>query len=357
MRRRNLTGRVAMAAGLLVAGTVLTPSGARAAVAVGVMSADGAVATVDRLGDTRTGGVYIDGTGRAVVTVTDAAAAESVRAAGGTAQLVKYSTAQLKSVTAGLDAGARVPGSSWGVDPSTNKVSVEIDSTVTGARLAQLETVTKRFGDAVQVDRIAGKIEKAEAFTSGGQGIQSGGTKCSLGFNVHTGSGERFFLTAGHCGGGSWEKAADGTNLGPVVYRVWPNKDFALVEYTNSNVTAYGTVWVNGTQKQISSSRYPRDGESVSRVGTISSDLVGAVLLTSTTVTYTTGETVTGVIKTSNCARHGDSGGALFSGSVAIGITSGGNYLDAGCSDAVSDRRSYYQPVQEALTALGQSVY
>ncbi|GAB2629331.1 serine protease [Paractinoplanes abujensis] len=354
MRRSSLATRVVVAAGLLIAGTALAPSGAVAA--VGTMSADGAVAATDRLGDTRTGGAYIDATGRAVVTVTDAAAAASVRAAGGTAQLVKYSTAQLTSVASALDAGARIPGTSWGVDPSTNKVSVEIDSTVTGAELARLESITKRYGDAVQVDRIGGKIEKTAAFTSGGQGIQGTGTKCSLGFNVRTPEG-RFFLTAGHCKPNSWEKAADGTYLGKVVYRVWPNKDFALVEYDNSDVTAYGTVWVNGAQKQIASSRYPRDGESVSRVGTTSSDLVGAVLLTSTTVTYDTGETVTGVIKTSNCTRRGDSGGALFSGSVALGITSGGNFVDAGCSDAVSDRRSYYQPVQEVLTALGQEVY
>ncbi|MBU2667099.1 S1 family peptidase [Actinoplanes bogorensis] len=357
MRRRNLTGRVVMTAGLLIAGTALVPAPANAAAAVGVMSAVGAVSVADRLGDTRTGGAYIDSAGRAVVTVTDAAAAESVRAAGGTAQLVKYSTAQLKSVTTALGAEARIPGTSWGVDPSTNKVSVEIDSTVTGTRLAQMESVTKRYGDAVQVDRIGGKIDKAELFTSGGQGIQGPGTKCSLGFNVRTPPGKRYFLTAGHCSPSSWDKAADGTFLGQVVYRVWPRKDFALVEYQNSNVTAYGTVWVNGTQKQIDSSRNAIDGESVSRVGTISTDLVGQVLLTSTTVNYSSGGYVEGVIKTSNCARHGDSGGALFHGTVALGITSGGNYLDAGCSDAVSDRRSYYQPVQEVLNALGQSVY
>lgn len=364
MRRRNPTGRAVVAVGMLAVTGMLAPSGASAAPvpiaapSAGVMSADGAVAIADRLGEARTGGAYIDDTGRAVVTVTDPAAAETVRAAGGIARIVKHSRAHLESVTSDLDAGARIPGTSWGVDPSTNQVTVEIDSTVTGARLTRLEKVTKRFGDAVQVDRVAGKIEKS-AFTSGGQGIQSGVQtgKCSLGFNVRNSAGKRFFVTAGHCSNNTWYKAADGTYLGTVQNRSWPGNDWAVVAYANDDVTAYGTVWENGTQRQISSSRYARDNEPVSRAGTISTDLVGKVLLTSTTVTYDDGETVTGVIKTTNCVRRGDSGGPLYSGSVALGITSGGNWLDAGCSDAISDRRGYFQPLQEVLNARSLTVF
>jgi hypothetical protein len=81
------------------------------------------------------------------------------------------------------------------------------------------------------------------------------------------------------------------------------------------------------------------------------------VLLTSTTVTYDSGETVTGMIKTSLCVMGGDSGGPLYHGTVALGITSGGTDTSAPCRSGVSNRRSYFQSVQEALDSRGLSVY
>jgi streptogrisin D len=64
----------------------------------------------------------------------------------------------------GLDA---IPGSSWGVDPSTNQVSVELDSAVSAANIARLKTVTDKFGDAVRIERIPGRIQKTTSSTGG----------------------------------------------------------------------------------------------------------------------------------------------------------------------------------------------
>ncbi|WP_241780208.1 trypsin-like serine protease, partial [Streptomyces wadayamensis] len=50
------------------------------------------------------------------------------------------------------------------------------------------------------------------------------------------------------------------------------------------------------------------------------------------------------------CAEPGDSGGALFAGSTALGLTSGGS---GNCS---SGGTTFFQPVTEALSAYGVSI-
>ena len=51
------------------------------------------------------------------------------------------------------------------------------------------------------------------------------------------------------------------------------------------------------------------------------------------------------------CAEPGDSGGSLYAGSVALGLTSGGS---GNCS---SGGTTFFQPVPEVLSAYGVSVY
>jgi hypothetical protein len=57
------------------------------------------------------------------------------------------------------------------------------------------------------------------------------------------------------------------------------------------------------------------------------------------------------VIQTNVCAGGGDSGGALYSGTVALGPTSGGS------GDCTSGNATYFQPVTEALSYYGVSVF
>jgi hypothetical protein len=292
------------------------------------------------------------------VTVTDQAAAQAVRKAGGVAQLVTYSTDALQSVQAKLDALAGIPGTSWGVDPATNQVSVELDSTVNAADTARLKAVTDTFGPAVRVDRIPGKIESTE-ITSGGDRIENvyATAHCSLGFNVTDESGARYFVTAGHCVKGTkyWYLSSSGNSLGHRIGYSFPGNDYGVVKYDNVAITPYGTVFHN--RQQIASSRYPYDGEGVKRVGAYSNDMIGEVLLTNTTVTLNDGTVEKGMIKTSNCAVGGDSGGPLYDGTVGLGILSAGNGNGAACSDHVSNQRTYYQPLQEVLNVYGLYVY
>jgi S1-C subfamily serine protease len=69
------------------------------------------------------------------------------------------------------------------------------------------------------------------------------------------------------------------------------------------------------------------------------------------TVHYTGGGTVRGLIQTTVCAEPGDSGGPLYDGNLAIGLTSGGS------GDCKSGGTTFFQPVTAALSAYNVSVY
>jgi streptogrisin D len=98
------------------------------------------------------------------------------------------------AITATLAREASIPGTAWVTDPS-GRIIVSYDSTVTGAKWAALSSVTKRFGDRIQFEPIKGVLSKR---INGGQAIYGGGFRCSLGFNVRSGT-TYYFLTAGHC--------------------------------------------------------------------------------------------------------------------------------------------------------------
>ena len=81
-----------------------------------------------------------------------------------------------------------------------------------------------------------------------------------------------------------------------------------------------GTV---GSQ-DIASARTAVVGETVTRRGSTTGIHSGRVTALNATVNYAEGS-VSGLIRTSVCAEGGDSGGSLYAGSTALGLTSGGS--------------------------------
>ncbi|WP_306322522.1 MULTISPECIES: S1 family peptidase [unclassified Streptomyces] len=333
-----------------------------------------ATAITRQLGSARTAGVYYR-EDRIVVAVTDQAAAETVRDAGAVAEVVPHSTAELKSAKAGLDEMAGVPNTSWSIDQRNNRVDVQLYDGVSAADRDRIVKVAAEYGDAVDVTERSGKIERTAYDMRGGLGItseySSGGSNwvvtCSAGFNVQNSSGKKYLLTAGHCmnnGAVTWNRRSGDIPLGRATEWYYGNNtdqsDYGVVEYTNSNVTPYGTVqYRDGSTSQITRSASAFEGEKVKRIGTMSQDLVGMVLKTDATVTYDDGTTLHHMIEASNCAIHGDSGGSLFSAETALGIQSGANYADEPCgdSDSQADRSSWYTPVYRVLSQEGLAVY
>lgn len=77
----------------------------------------------------------------------------------------------------------------------------------------------------------------------------------------------------------------------------------------------------------------------------------GTVQALNVTVNYGADGIVYGMIQTNVCAEPGDSGGPLFDGNNAVGLTSGGS---GNCS---SGGTTFFQPVTEPLSVYGVSVY
>jgi streptogrisin D len=298
----------------------------------------------------RSPGAYIDRTtGRLVVTVTDAGAARTVRAAGAEARTVQRSDADLKKVMAALKRDATVPGTAWAVDPAANQVVLSLDSTVTGAKLEKVRSAAHKHGAAVRTRKVAGEFR---TFTAGGQAIYAGGGRCSLGFNVKKGS-EFFFLTAGHCTaiGGAWfSDQASTQKLGDTDGSSFPGDDYGIVKYTGSPADTQGTVHLYGGTQDITGAGEATVGQTVTRSGSTTQVHEGEVTALNQTVNYAEG-TVSGLIETTVCAEPGDSGGSLFAGSTALGLTSGGS------GNCTSGGTTFFQPVGEALSAYGVEIF
>lgn len=324
---------------------------AQAAPAASVLKADPAtLSTVleQRLG-TRSAGSYLDAaSGKLVVTVTDTAAAQSVAAAGGVAKTVARSGAELQKVTDALHRSARIAGTAWAVDPASNQVLISVDESVKGAKLAKVKSVAAKFGSAARIEHVAGKFTPLIA---GGQAIYSGGSRCSLGFNVRNSAGTQYFLTAGHCTniGTTWTNGS--TTLGTRAGTSFPGNDYGIVRYTNTTIAKEGSVYLYGGYQDITSAATPAVGQSVRRSGSTTGVRSGTVTALNQTVTYSGSGTVSGLIRTTVCAQPGDSGGSLFSGTTALGLTSGGS------GNCTSGGTTFFQPVTEPLGVYGVSVF
>ena len=337
---RQVLASAAAVALTVIGVTALAPGQAVAA----PLSANSAAALASSLGSARTAGVYLDASGRTVVNVTDAAAAAGLRAAGAQARVVSRSSQQLDQLMARIDAG--VAGTAWAVDPVSNQVVVSVDSTVRGASLAALKSAVAGTGGAARIQPVAGTIRP---LISGGDAIYGGQFRCSLGFNVRSGS-TNFFLTAGHCTNSASEwfsNATHTTKLGDRTGSSFPGNDYGIVRYTNTSITVSGTA---GGQ-DIASAANAFVGESVSRRGSTTGVHSGTVTALNVTVHYTGGGTVRGMIQTNVCAEPGDSGGPLYDRTIALGLTSGGS------GDCRSGGTTFYQPVTEALSRFGVSVF
>jgi len=279
----------------------------------------------------------------AVTTGLVAAAAFAVPSANASTA-TPFSTAQLKSANASV-LKADVPGTAWAVDSKTNRVVVTVDSTVSKAEIAKIKSAAGSNAGALTIKHTPGRFKK---LISGGDAIYGGSYRCSLGFNVHSGS-TYYFLTAGHCGqvASTWySNSSHSTVLGTNVGYSFPNNDFALVRYTNSSVSHPSTV---GSQT-ISSAATPSVGTTVYRRGSTTGTHSGRVTALNATVNYGSGDIVYGMIQTTVCAEGGDSGGPLYGGSVAYGLTSGGS------GNCTSGGTTFFQPVTEALSYYGVSV-
>ncbi|MGV9454283.1 S1 family peptidase [Streptomyces sp. NPDC003635] len=359
MKHRRIPKRRAVAAGagitaLVAAGVTFQTANASESTTtakpetLSVTAAGKLASTLVKDLGTDAAGVYYDARSKnLVVNVLDQGAAETVAEAGAKARVVANSLAELKSARGTLKQDATIPGTSWATDPTTNRIVVTADRTVSDAEWAKLTKVVDGLGGTAELQRTKGEFKP---FIAGGDAITDGSGRCSLGFNVVKG-GEPYFLTAGHCTEGitNWQDSS-GNALGANEVSSFPDNDYGLVKYTGevehpSEVNLY-----NGSTQAISGAADATVGMEVTRSGSTTQVHSGKVTGLDATVNYGNGDIVNGLIQTDVCAEPGDSGGSLFSGDKAIGLTSGGS------GDCASGGETFFQPVTEALSATGTQI-
>ncbi|MEV6841762.1 S1 family peptidase, partial [Streptomyces sp. NPDC051133] len=226
------------------------------------------------LGDAITGSYYDKGKQQLVVNVVNSDNSVIVQAkkAGVVVRKVNNSTADLKAAAKTLKAKATIPGTSWAIDPRTNKVQVTADSSVTGAKWNRLQSTVQSLGSGMAtLKKSAGTFN---TLASGGDAIfsqvQGGGVRCSLGFNVTASDGSPAFLTAGHCGVAAkdWSDSQNGQPIATVDQAKFPGNDFSLVKYNDPATKPPSEVTVgNGQTVQITQAADATVGETVFRMG------------------------------------------------------------------------------------------
>jgi streptogrisin B len=268
-----------------------------------------------------------------------AAAALLVPPAVGNAATRHVSANQLLAASQGVR-GSGVRGIAWYVDQRTDQVVVTVDSTVSAAQVATLKKSAGASVGALRVQRAAGVFRP---MLSRGAAIYGGQYRCSLGFNVVKGS-TYYFLTAGHCGkvAKTWyTDAKHSTLIGATTGYSFPGNDYALVRYDNKGLTHPGGFTAANAFV----------GEKVTRTGSTSGTHSGQVTALNVSVRYQGDGRVDGLIQTTVCAEPGDSGGPLYDGTKALGLTSGGS------GNCTTGGTTFFQPVPEAAQAYGVTVY
>ncbi|MGW4567595.1 S1 family peptidase [Streptomyces sp. NPDC004561] len=359
MKHRRIPGRRAALAGagiaaLVAAGVTLQnanasePAKSLAQPRLLSAPAAGTLASTLRsdLGSAAAGSYYDAQAKNLVVNVLDQAAAKTVESAGAKARVVANSLAELDGARSALKEDATIPGTSWATDPVSDKVVVTADRTVSGAEWAKLSKVVDGLGGKAELKRSQGQFKP---FIAGGDAISGSGGRCSLGFNVVKG-GQPYFLTAGHCTAAisSWSDSS-GKEIGRNAESHFPGTDFGLVKYSSTADHPSAVDLYNGSTQKITGAAEATVGMKVTRSGSTSHVHDGTVTGLNATVNYSEG-TVGGLIQTDVCAEPGDSGGSLFSGGNAIGLTSGGS------GDCTSGGQTFFQPVTAALSATGTQI-
>jgi streptogrisin B len=250
----------------------------------------------------------------------------------------QVSNGQLSAASAAVEKSG-VGGVAWYVDAAADRVVVTADGSVSADDVATIKRQAGSAASALRIERATGTFRP---LLSAGDAIYGSRYRCSLGFNVVSGS-TYYFLTAGHCGKSEktwWTSANRSTLIGPTIGYSFPGNDYSLVRYDNTSLSHPGGFTVADAVV----------GETVTRDGSTTGVHSGRVTALNVTVRYQGGGLVKGMIQTTVCAEPGDSGGPLYDGTKALGLTSGGS------GDCRTGGTTFFQPVREAVDAYGVSM-
>jgi streptogrisin C len=287
---------------------------------------------------------------------------------------VRHNLAELDASKAQLDTmlaqGAKVPKGvyGWYVDLQSNSVVISVGR---GQQQAGINYVAASGVDAQNVRFVTEAAPTLRGTLKGGLGyLRNPGDgylyACSIGFNVNQGSTPGY-VSAGHCGDAGepvYFEGASGTGpqwtLGPQIGTFYasnfPNpgqtgNDWSFVKTTSGNTlspTVYG--WGKG-DATVHGSTAVGVGAAICRSGRTSGWRCGTIEATGVTVTYSSGETIVNLTRTTACSEGGDSGGSFITGAgQAQGVLSGGSG-DCKGKQPNNRTRSFFQPLLPILSA------
>jgi streptogrisin C len=292
-------------------------------------------------------------------------------AAGIGIRSARHSLAELDASKAQLDAmlarGGKAPNGvyGWYVDLPSNSVVVTVGR---GAEQAGIDFLAASGIDAQNVRLVTEEEQPSlRSDLKGGLGyLRNPGDgylyACSIGFTVTQGSTPGF-VSAGHCGTANEPVYLElspqwtlGPRIGTFAASNFPQpgqtgNDYSWVRVDAGNnllPTVYG--WGKG-DVTVTGGTEAAVGAAICRSGRTSGWRCGTIEAKNQTVSYSSGETILNLTRTTACSEGGDSGGSFITGpGQAQGVLSGGS---GSCKGKLPNNRtrSYYQPLLPILAA------
>lgn len=171
--------------------------------------------------------------------------------------------------------------------------------------------------------------------------VPGGVLECSTGFNGEL-DGKPVVVTAAHCAGADGTRAAlpDGEEFGTMTRTERERIDTALIavdpgfaDRFRTNLVGTGT----DTTQAISGTAAPVVGQKACKTGARTGFSCGTISDVGATIDVAGTRTLVGAFTVDLCALPGDSGGVVFSGDKALGISSASNVADTGtCANAAT---------------------
>ena len=298
----------------------------------------------------------------------------ATRLPAGTADIafrnVRHNLAQLEAAKGQLDTvlaqGGKVPKGvyGWYVDLPSNSVVVSVGQ---GRQQAGIDFVAASGADARTVRLVTDEQPTLRSTLQGGLGyLRNPGDgylyACSIGFNVTKGTTPGF-VSAGHCGTAGepvYLELSPQWTIGPQIGTFAASKfpqpgqtgnDWSWIQVSSGNTqpaTVYG--WGKG-DVTVHGSTEAAVGAAICRSGRTSGWRCGTIEAKGVTVTYSSGETILNLTRTTACSEGGDSGGSFITtAGQAQGVLSGGS---GSCKGRLPNNktRSFFQPLLPILSA------
>ena len=169
--------------------------------------------------------------------------------------------------------------------------------------------------------------------------VPGGIIECSTGFNGEL-DGKPVVITAAHCGGADGTRAAlaDGEEFGTMTRTTREDIDTALIAIDDDVADRFRTNLVGtgpDTTQEIVGTADPVVGQKACKTGFRTGFSCGTISEVGAPIDVAGSRSISNAFTVDLCALPGDSGGVVFSGDRALGISSASNVADSDtCADA-----------------------